>query len=387
MNRAVVTGIGLLTCAGAGKQPFWNAVIDGRSGISQISLFDTQKYRSHQGGEIKGLEMKCGSRARSLLSKAVDEAITESGLPDALEYLEAFVGTTHGSLDVWERYYRDGSSRLDTNMGFPLWKVSQGLFDNLADKTRVRTISTACTSSTVACGLALGSIRSGRTDVAIVAGVDILTEFLFAGFDSLRALSPSLCRPFDRNRDGLVLGEGAGVLILENHETALKRGANIYGEVAGFAMMSDAKHITAPDPSGKASAFSAVGALMDAGVDCSEVDYVNLHGTGTVHNDFMECMAMRTLFGDAVSSIPLSSIKPVVGHTSGAAGVIEAALCLLSIRNGIIPQTLNHREPNAEFSDLDFIADGARQRHVRNALSLNSAFGGNNAALLLRNMS
>lgn len=392
MRRAVVTGIGLVTCVGTGKAPFLSAIENSRSGLTPLSLFDTGDYRSHIGGEVKGMPVEGNNRARTFLKLAIEEAIMDSGLSNNLSnnlandlrHIDIFIGTAAGSLDLWERYY--GSQfTSDDGKEFPLWRLSDNI-DLPAEDVRIQTISTACTSSTIATGMALWSIRSGKTDVAIVCGVDVLTNFIFVGFDSLRALTPTLCRPFDRDRDGLVLGEGAGVLIVEDSGYAVERGANIYGELAGFSLSSDASNIIAPDPAGRGAAIAVRGAIKDGKTDYEDIDYINLHGTGTAHNDRMECMAMRAVFGGGASQIPMSSIKPIIGHTSGAAGAIEAALCLLCIKYGVIPGTLNHIEPEPDFKDFDFVAGQARQRKVRRALSINSGFGGSNAALLFKDI-
>lgn len=382
MRRVVVTGMGLVTCVGVGKSSFLKAIENSKSGLSHITLFDTDRYRSHVGGEVRDITIHENNRARTFLRYALEDALRDAGLSQPISHIDLFIGTTHGSLDLWERYY-DTQFVSDGGMEFPLWRLAEDI-DLPAEDIKIQTISTACTSSTIAAGMALWCIRSGKSDVAIVCGVDVLSSFIFAGFDSLRALTPTLCRPFDRKRDGLVLGEGAGVLVMEDLRYAIKRGVDIYGELAGFSISSDARNITAPDPAGKGATTAIKNALKDGRTDYSDIDYINLHGTGTIHNDRMECMAMRSVFGDIISQLPVSSIKPVIGHTSGATGVIEAALCLLSIKYGIVPATLNHVEPELDFKDFDFVPGQARQAEIRSALSINSAFGGSNAVLLFK---
>ncbi len=385
MRRVVVTGIGLITCLGKGRDSLIDAIMEGRSGISDVTLFPTAGYRACMGGQIKHVPIEENNRGRTFLKHAVDEALDDAGVT-TMDRLELFIGTIHGSLDLWEQSCLSNFTDVRAMESIPSWKIHEGLFGNRAESVKVYTISSTCTSATSAAGLALYTIRAGRSDFALVAGVEVLTSFVYAGFSSLNALSPTLCRPFDKDRDGLVLGEGSAVLAFEEFERARRRGANIYGELAGFSMSTDGKYLTAPDPTGKGLAQCIESALKNSGVGQDSIDYLSLHGVGTVPSDRMECVAVRKVFGAGAAKIPASSIKPMIGQTNGAGGAIEAATCLLCMKHGIIPATLNHREPEAEFRAFDFVANEPREKKVKASLSVNNAFCGGNTALVFRSV-
>ena len=227
--------------------------------------------------------------------------------------------------------------------------------------------------------MALRSIRWGMADIAVAGGVDTLSAFAFSGFSSLRALAKDTIRPFDRGRNGLVLGEGAAVLVLEDKEAATRRGAKIYGTVMGYASRADGRHLTAPDREGRGLAAAISGALKDAAL--TNVGYINAHGTGTLYNDAMETRAIKLAFGKAAYETPISSIKSMIGHSFGAGGALEAAACLLAIKNGIMPPTINYTTPDPD-CDLDYIPNKARHNRIHTALSLSAGFGGQNAAII-----
>jgi 3-oxoacyl-(acyl-carrier-protein) synthase len=244
-------------------------------------------------------------------------------------------------------------------------------------------VSTACASGTDAVGLAYRTIASGSADLIIAGGVDAVCELSFSGFCALKVLTADKVRPFARNRTGLALGEGAAFLVLEPANAAARRGATVLGRIAGYASRSDAVHLTAPHRDGRGLAAAAAAALRGGGCHPDEIDYVNAHGTGTLYNDWMETKAIKSALGSRAPSVPISSIKGALGHAFGAAGAIEAAVCLLAMRDGIIPPTANLEDPDPE-CDLDFVPLRARSASVRTALSLSAGFGGQNAALLIR---
>lgn len=270
-----------------GKEIFWKSIMEGESGISEITLFDTSKYRNRLGGEIKGIDSK--ERAWYLLSSAAKEAVSDAGI-ELKEVREGGVqiiaGTAHGELIMWGTYY-DALRKYDEVKAkelcyhFPPWTLSERLSQDFGIKCLTMTTSTACTASTIALGMALNKIKRRESDVVIVGGVDVLSEFIFAGFDSLRALTPSVCKPFDKKRDGLILGEGSGVLIIEGISHALKRNAKVYAELAGFGTYNDAVHLTAPDRRGRGATLSLNAALENAQVKPENISYINAHGTGT----------------------------------------------------------------------------------------------------------
>jgi 3-oxoacyl-(acyl-carrier-protein) synthase len=245
------------------------------------------------------------------------------------------------------------------------------------------TVSTACASGTDAIGLAYRRIASGGADLMVAGGVDAICELSFSGFAALKALTTDRVRPFSRNRTGLALGEGAAFLVLESVQAAARRGAAALGEIAGYASRADAVHLTAPHREGRGLAAAATAALRDGGCRPDAIDYVSAHGTGTPYNDAMETVALKAVLGDHARRVAISSIKGALGHAFGAAGAIEAATCLLAMRDGIIPPTINLEEPDPA-CDLDFVPNRARQATVRVALSLSAGFGGQNAALAMR---
>jgi 3-oxoacyl-[acyl-carrier-protein] synthase II len=243
-----------------------------------------------------------------------------------------------------------------------------------------RMFSNACASGTNAIGQAFRSLQSGHYDVAICGGFDTMSEFTFAGFNSLMAVSPSLCRPFDMNRDGLVLGEGAGILVLEELKHAEKRGVSIIGEVKGYGETSDGYHMTSPAPDGKGAAAAIIKALKDAGL--KSVDYINAHGTGTKLNDSMESMAISVAFGKRSSEIPVSSIKPMIGHLLGAAGAVEAIVSLFAINDNMLPPNINFETPDPD-CPLNIVAAADLKCDISTVLSNSFGFGGSNASIIL----
>jgi 3-oxoacyl-[acyl-carrier-protein] synthase II len=243
----------------------------------------------------------------------------------------------------------------------------------------------ACSSSTIAIGHAADAIRLGRLDVAIAGGTDALARLTYSGFNALLLMDPGPCRPFDRGRSGMNMGEGAGMLVLEEVEHAHRRGAHIYGELAGYSLGCEAFHPTAPEPEGKPVAAVVRGALADARIDASMIDHINAHGTATPQNDKAEAKGFRAVFGDRVGQIPVTSLKSMIGHCLGAAGAVEAAVMALTIARGVIPPTINHHETDSECA-VDVVANEPREVRVRCAVSTSLAFGGNDSALVIRRL-
>jgi len=374
VKRAVITGYGIVSALGPNKEAVADAIATGRSGVGPVTLFDTTNCHCHTAAQVD-IDSGNISRAGSFLAQAADEAFADACLSENLTRLSVFQGTAHGALDRWA-HGDEPCAGLPTRLGEHLWPT-------FAEQVSVTTLTNACVASIWAAGLALNAIRRGETQLALVAGAEALTEFLFRGFDALRSLTPTRCKPFDQHRDGLVLGEGAAVLIIEEMEAARRRGAPIRAELVGFGAASDAHHLTAPDVSGKGAATALKLALADAG-GVDGIDYINLHGSGTPHNDRMEINALQRAFGKDMALIPLSGTKAMTGHTSGAAGVIELAICLTIQANGLIPHTVGLEQPDAKFPGCDFVSNEPRRKHCRTLVSTNSAFGGNNAAVVLR---
>nr|MBA3270170.1 beta-ketoacyl-[acyl-carrier-protein] synthase family protein [Acidobacteriota bacterium] len=243
-------------------------------------------------------------------------------------------------------------------------------------------VAAACSSSTIAIGQALDAIRLGRLDAAIAGGTDALARLTYSGFNALRLMDPEPCRPFDRSRSGMNIGEGAGLLVLEEMQRARRRGATIYGELAGYGLGCEAFHPTAPEPDGRPVAAVIALALADARVTADAVDHVNAHGTATPQNDRAEARGFCTVFGDRMADVPVTSLKSMIGHCLGAAGAIEAAVLALTVSRGVIPPTIHHHHTDAD-CDLDVVANAARVRRVRCGVSTSLAFGGNDSALVI----
>ena len=408
-RRVVVTGMGIITAHGTGKAVNIEAMREGRDSVRPITAFDASRYRGVMGCEavdfkfemeLRRLKARRLDRATEFLITAFEEARVEAGLFDeggeSGGDCPVILGTTLGGMRSGERYHRSGVE--GGGGGFKKARTSL-LADYMAHTQPVNlkneyeitgeavVISDACASGTSAVGHAFSLVRSGEVPMAVCGGYDTMCEFTFAGFNSLQAVTPTVCRPFDKNRDGLVLGEGAAVLILESLDDALARGARPIGEVAGYGATSDAHHMTAPDPEGSGAEASMRMALEDAGVDPDEVDYINAHGTATPYNDSMEARAIGRVFlnrggsGKGDSGVPVSSIKSMVGHILGGAGAVETAVCLMAMKEGFLPPNINCTEP--EF-DLNIVMEPGVKADLRTCLSNSFGFGGANATIVLK---
>lgn len=396
-RRVVVTGAGIITGLGEGLQINWERMLRGESSVSEISSFDTSRYRGKKGSEIKGLRIpslkhlnvKRIDRATILLVIAIREAIKDSGIePEQLEDIPVLVslGTTLGGMLSGEAFHKavlnKGLKRapLSLVMDYLAHCQARNIFKEFGLTGDYMIFSDACASGTNAIGMAYRSVSSGECDIAICGGYDTMSEFTFSGFNALMAVSPTVCRPFDRDRDGLVLGEGAGIIVLESLDFALQRDARILCEIAGYGSTSDAHHMTAPDTSGKSAAKAMYKAWHEAGF--IKIDYINAHGTATKYNDIMESKAINMVFGQKAKDIPVSSIKPLVGHTLGAAGAIEAIVCIMSILYNQIPPNINLVNPAPE-CPVNVITK-AQQRQIRTTMSNSFGFGGSNAAIVFK---
>ena len=393
-NRAVaVTSLGATTTFGRGVEVFWRSLLEGRTGIGPIPRFPGMSYRARlaalvpgggvPGGMVEAQEAQEARDAASLAWEAVAEALGPVPCTFEPERTAVVVGTTmgaNGSLVDWLRRRGGGSPPP----GASLSSVASGLSEALGALGPSLTVSVACASGTLAIGLGADLIRSGEADVVVAGGVDVFSEFVFAGFDSLRALSIAGARPFDRRRDGLSLGEGAGFVLLEEVSGARRRGRVPLAYVAGYGSAADAHHMTRPSPSGEGLVRAVSSALNDAGASPGEIGFVSTHGTGTVFNDRMEAAAFGTLFGEAVRDLPVNSIKGAIGHTLGAAGALEAILSVLVLSQGAIPPTSGFEVPDPA-CPLDVVFGSPRPLapSCRYVLSTSSAFAGTNAALVL----
>jgi 3-oxoacyl-[acyl-carrier-protein] synthase II len=398
-RRAAVTGLGIITAVGCDVHAFWENLLKGVCGIDALTLFDASRYRSQKAAEVKGFDpglyfsnryLQRISRCDQLGLKATKEAILDSGLDlqrEDRERVGIFIGGGAGGIFSAERYRKEmlqrGRRRVRPSLLLPFATCT--ITDAIAEEYGIlgprATIATACSSSATAIGYALSSIRSGEVDVAIGGGSESLSEVTFGGFNALRSIDEDCCRPFDLNRKGLSLGEGGAILVIEDGEHALRRGAKVYAEVLGYGLTGDGYHMTAPDPEGNGALRAMKEALRDSGIGPEDVSYINAHGTATPANDLAETRAIKALLGQRARKIPVSAIKSMVGHCLGAAGAVEAVATVLSVKENRIPPTIHYQTPDPE-CDLDYVPNQSRIVPVEVAFSNSFAFGGNNTALV-----
>jgi 3-oxoacyl-[acyl-carrier-protein] synthase II len=395
-RRVVVTGLGAVTSIGANVKDFWSALLDGRCGIRPFSLFDPSAYRTQTAAQVleipdaflTAVEKRRMSRADRMGVAAAQEAVTQSGLDLERENPQRIGvilgGGTSGLLDSEAEYERHLHGRRERPTKV-LNHLPDAITDRIAQRFRLEgiksTITTACSSSANAMGYAHDAIAAGLADVVLTGGSDVLARLTYGGFNSLRSVDPEPCRPFDRERRGLSIGEAAGILVFEEWERAKRRGAPILAEFLGYGVTSDAYHMTAPDPSGAAGGRTVRSALQSAGVNAEDVDYVNAHGTATTQNDSAETAALKAGLGHRAYEIPMSSIKSMIGHCLCASGAIEAVATVQTVLEGKIPPTI-HYENADPACDLDCVPNTARDADVRVALSDSFAFGGNSSVVV-----
>jgi 3-oxoacyl-[acyl-carrier-protein] synthase II len=389
-RRIAVTGMGLRTSNADSPESFAEALRAGRSGVRDITRFDTG-WPFHQGGEVTLApeEEEAGlDRVSQLAVAAARQAVADSGLSaSVLEHARAglCLGTSRGPALSLERLLRPGEHD-DVQALFaevPFSSIARNVARRLGLPGPIATVTMACVSSSLAIGRAWDMVRRGQADAMIAGGADSLTRLSFSGFSVLRAMTKSSCRPFDRRRDGMILGEGAGFLVLEDFDHARRRGARIYAEICGWGTAGDAHHPTSPHPQGRGLANAIRAALRQAELPVAAIDHANLHGTGTQANDPAECQAIRQVFGEAAARLPVNSLKPMIGHTLGAAGVLELAGSLLGMREGFVPPTLNYGEPDPSCG-LNVVGDQPQEQAIDALLSTKSAFGGANVAIVAR---
>jgi len=399
-GRVAVTGVGLITAIGPTRESTWSALLEGRCGIRDVTLFETAGYRSRCGGEIEAFDMtglsrrerRRWSRSDQLAVVATREALEDAGLTTSgidPTRVGVLFGAGTGDLLRNEDYYftmldrgidRARPTRIHNHFTSTPTDVVATRFGLEGLRT---TVVSACSSSSIAIGYASDLIRAGRLDAAVCGGSDALSRLTFSGFNALRLMDPAPCRPFDATRAGMNIGEGAGILVLEDWERARRRGAAIYAELAGYALTCEAFHPTAPEPDGHAIAATIRLALGSSHTTADDVDHVNAHGTATPQNDRAEARGLQLVFGDRARRVPVTSIKSMLGHCLGAAGAVEAAVVALTVARGVIPPTINHAETDGE-CPVDVVANTAREIPVRCAVSMSLAFGGNDAALVMR---
>ncbi|MCL1601887.1 MAG: beta-ketoacyl-ACP synthase II [Actinomycetia bacterium] len=407
-RRVVVTGLGTRTSLGSSVDELWDNLLAGRSGVSVIERVDVSDITTKIGAEVKNFDptefmsirdARRMDRSSQFFWVATKQALEDAGLAyeeDDPEALRAGVlaGTGIGGIETMEeqmgvlqdrgpsRLSPFGIAKIISNMAGGVASIDFNLYGPNA------TTVTACAASANAIGDAAAVIARGAADVMVAGGGEAsITRFALAGFAAARAMSTrnddpeGASRPFDLTRDGFVMGEGAAVLILEELDHAQARGARIYGEVLGYGMSADGYHITLPRPGGAGAARAMAAAVEDAGLGLSEIDYINAHGTSTPANDKTETTAIKTVFGESAYSIPVSSTKSMTGHLLGAAGAIESLACLLAIRDGVLPPTINYENPDEE-CDLDYVPNTARHVEIRTAMTNSFGFGGHNVSLV-----
>lgn len=405
-KRVVITGLGCVTPLGNDVETTWNAALEGRSGVDNISLFDTTDFKTKFAAEVKGFDAEehLGRRDARRMDRfthfavvATDQALKDSGLQitdETRDRIGAIVGTGIGGITtIFEETVKY------TDRG-PRWvspfMVSMMLPDTSAGQIAIQfgvrgpnmAVVTACASSANAIGEAAEVIRRGHADAMVACGAEAaIVPIALAGFNVMDAVSSfnedpqRACRPFDKNRDGFVMGEGAASLILEDYERAAARGANILAEVSGYAATNDAYHITAPAENGAGAAICMRNALEDSGLDVDDIDYINAHGTSTPLNDPSETAAIKTVFGEKAYDIPISSTKSMTGHLLGAAGALESMFCILAMRDGKLPPTINYETPDPE-CDLDYVPNDARECQAEVTMTNSFGFGGHNATVI-----
>tara|TARA_B100000963_G_C22595905_1_gene657825 strand:+ start:668 stop:1918 length:1251 start_codon:yes stop_codon:yes gene_type:complete len=407
-QRVVVTGLGAITPLGLGVDSFFQGLVEGRNGISRVEAFDTEKFTCKIGGEIKDFdasnymdrkEAHRNDRFVHFAFAATKQALADAGLnmdQEDPDRVGVFIGSGIGGMDTIEKNcikLIEGGPRKVSPFMIPalISNMASGVIGiELGAMGPNFSIVSACATGAHSIGESLKTLRLGEADVMIAGGSEAtITSLSYAGFCSMKAMSTNnddpehASRPFDLNRDGFVMGEGAGVLVLETLEHARKRGAKIHCELVGYGASCDANHITAPHPEGKGLIGAMKRALHSAQLNISDIDYINAHGTSTPYNDRFETMAVKTLLGEHVKNVPMSSTKSMTGHLLGAAGGVESVACVRMLETGILAPTINYQEPDPD-CDLDYVPNEAREAKISVAMSNSLGFGGQNASLVFK---
>ncbi|MEY2880411.1 MAG: hypothetical protein RLZZ15_2791 [Verrucomicrobiota bacterium] len=407
-RRVVVTGLGAIASLGHDVDTFWASLVAGRCGIHRVTLFDPVNHASQIGAEVRDWEAsdhmdpkeaRRNDRYTHFGVVAAKQAVRDAGLDMAREdgdRVGVMIGSGVGGMWTYESQLKvlaERGPRKVSPFTIPalIGNICSGLVAiELGARGPNFGVVSACATGTHALGEAAHMIRRGDADVMVAGGSEAaITPFAYASFSSMKAMSTRndepqrACRPFDKGRDGFIMGEGSGVLVLESLEHATARGARIYCELAGYAATCDAYHITQPDPEGKGLSMAMKRALASAGVLPAQVDYINAHGTSTPYNDKFETLAIKRVFGAHARTVAISSTKSMTGHLLGAAGGIESVIAVKTIQTGLIPPTINLEEPDPD-CDLDYVPNVARAAPVRTVLSNNLGFGGQNAAAVFR---
>lgn len=391
MNNVVVTGISVVSPLNpdGAISVFWDSICSGMNAVRQ-SPPQIKGYPYNVAAwidrDFSGVTNKATVIAEEAFLLGINDAAIDFDSTDRSR-TGIIVGTVLGDILAGQAYLKQKLSGIRGNEAgrllktYPLSSIEAHLERLSAVRGTCITVSTACSSGNDAIGIAFRKIYSGKADVMVAGGVDVLSDFAFSGFSALQAMTMDKVRPFDKNRTGLALGEGAAFIILENERHAMSRKARIYGRISGYAARSDASHLTGPQKEGRGLSEAIDGVMKEAAIKPSGIDYINAHGTGTAYNDLMETKAVKLSMGNSAYKIPMSSIKSMLGHSFGAAGAIEAVSCILSMKHGIIPPTINYETSDPE-CDLDYTPNTARKLSVKTAISISAGFGGQNSAIV-----
>ncbi len=403
MERVVVTGLGAVSAIGIGREDFWNNLLLGKSGLSEITSFETQGLRNRIAAEIRGFSSSdyvvsdtlrnCG-KASQYATVAANMALQDSGKRlydngDSVFEADVVVGTTMGEIQAlenadaeWVQRGEDGVlARLASQ--YPSNNIAINVSRELNITGHSIVIPTACAAGNYAIGHGYDLIKSGRSSKVLAGGAESFSRIAYTGFSRMLAMAETRCSPFDKNRRGMILGEGAGFLVLESLTNAQQRNAHIYAEVLGYGLSCDATHMTIPDRDGIVKAITK--AVRESGISLEEVDYICAHGTGTPANDEAECAAIMRIFGERAKNIPTSSIKSMIGHSMGAASALEAIACCMAVHDDKIPPTINFTDRDDK-CNIDCVPNEYRQKRVGVALNNSFAFGGNNSCVAFGKM-
>lgn len=396
-RRVVVTGLGVVSSLGIGWQEWWKNIMAGKSGISRIKSFDSTPYERHYAGEVKKFKATNFIKDKKILNMGRASQLAIAACKLALEdagfklrksrntKVGVLIGTTMGEPQVMEDFdakmIPKGDYQVDPTsaMTYSPTTISANVAKLLKFNGPNLMFSNACAAGNYAVGLAYDYIRSGKVDYILAGGSDAFSRIAFSGFARLYAIAPKKCQPFDKNRQGMIPGEGSAMLFLESLESAIRRKAHIYAEIKGYGLSCDANHMTHPDVNGVQKAI--LKALGRAEVKPKQVNYISAHGTGTKENDRAECLAFRKVFGADLDDIPVSSIKSMLGHTMGAAAAFESVACCLALKKDEIPPTINFTERDCE-CDVDCVSQNGRKQIIHTVLNNSQAFGGNNGVLI-----
>ncbi len=396
-HRVVITGLGVISSIGNDWKEFWDNLLKGRTGISPVSSIDTSNHFTHYGGEVKYFDplkfipeskIHLFSRASQLAFVAMKLAFEDAKLTnDIISNIKTgiCIGTTSGSVQTIEkindRLIKKEFPESELFFQLPTHTTPAMIAKELALKGPNFMFSTACAAGNYAIGYGFDLIRMKKADIVFAGASDPFSRISFTGFNQFKAVAPEKCQPFDKNRKGMMVAEGSAIVVLESLENAMLRGASIYAEVLGYGLSCDAQHMTQPSVEGIVRCM--LKAMSESGIQREDVDYINAHGTGTPTNDKAESAAIKEVFGTRYKEIPVSSIKSMLGHAMGAASALEAVSCALTVKNDIIPPTINFETPDPE-CDINCVVNNPREYKVTIALNNSFAFGGNNACLVLK---